>query len=198
MALIDDLNKLEADIEKLKKDYDQYFLGFEKRPPEKLRNDCERAVRGMIGVKTPNTGLKFRANVLVQKMAAYRQLWDRTLKQIEEGTYKRDVFRANLHDKWRQEAQARNKRGPAQDDVIEDAELIDDAPAPPKYGSVFDAYVKARTETNEGAGGISYDKLHDVLEKQAEQIRTKYGAKDVDFKVVIENGKARLKATPKK
>ena len=193
MGLQEDINNLEANIEKLRTQYDQYFLGFEKRPPDKLRQDVERAVRGLVGLNTPNTGLRFRANQAVQKVATYRTLWDRTLQQIEEGTYKRDVFRAKLHEKWRTE---KTGAGAGREEVIEDAELIDDAPAP-KYGHVFDAYVKARKETKEG-GALTYDKLHDVLEKQAAQIRAKYGAKDVDFRVVIEDGKARLKATPKK
>lgn len=198
MGQADDLNAIEANLARLKKDYDQYFLGFEKRPPDQLRIQVEREVRGLIGYRSPNTGLKFRAQMLVQRLATYRTLWDRTLQQIEDGKFKRDIFRANLKEKARAErAPAGGAGGRAHDDVIEDAELFEEPPQKP-WGNVFDAYVKARGQTKESTSGLTYEKLHEVLEKQAAQIRSKYQAKDVEFKVVIEDGKARLKATPKK
>jgi hypothetical protein len=202
MGVQEDFNDFEAKIEKLKFEYDQYFLGFSKIPPEKLRKEIERLVRKYLSFKSPNTGFRFRAQNLVQRVTTYRQLWDRTLQQIEDGTYRRDVARSKLHDKFRSEAPgaAPEPGHHAHDEVIEDAEMFeeeDQAPKP-KWSGVFDQYLKARTETREGIVGLSYDKLHDVLEKQAAQIKAKFNAKDVDFRVVIEDGKARLKATPKK
>jgi hypothetical protein len=194
MSLQDDLSTLEGNIEKLKFQYDQYFLGFERRPPDQLRREVERAVRGWIGKHVPNTGIKFRSQTLIQRFTTYRTMWDKILQQIEDGTYKRDLYKANLKAKSQQ---APRRPGAAVEDIIEDAEIIDDSPKS-KYGSVFDAYVKARQQTKENVSGLTYEKLHDVLEKQAQQLRSKYNAKDVDFRVVIEDGKARLKATPKK
>lgn len=197
MGQAEDLTAIENNIARLKKDYDQYFLGFEKRPPDKLRQQVEREVRDLIGFRSPNTSLKFRAQTLVQRMATYRQLWDRTLQQIEDGKFKRDIFRANLKERARTERAASGGAG-AYDEVIEDAELFEEEPPKKPWGNVFDAYLKARGQTKESTSGLTYEKLHDVLEKQAAQIREKFKAKDVEFKVVIEDGKARLKATPKK
>jgi hypothetical protein len=195
-----DLDRFETNIERLKVEYDQYFLGFTKVPPDKLRQETERMVRNYIGYNPPNTGFRFRAQNLVQRMATYRQLWDRTMQQIEDGTYKRDIFKANLKSRAAMEKPKMPAGHAANaDDVYEDAEMFEEeAPAKPKWNSVYEQYVKARSETNEGTKGISYDKLHDVLEKQAAQLMSKYNAKDVEFKVVIEDGKARLKATPKR
>lgn len=192
----DDLDRFETNIDRLKVEYDQYFLGFSKMPPEKLRKEVERTVRNYIGFNPPNTALKFRSQSLVQRVVTLRQLWDRTLQQIEDGTYKRDIYRANL--KSRAPVKPQGPAAPVEE-VYEDAEMFEEEVAPqPKWNSVFEQYVKARSETKEGTSGISYDKLHDVLEKQAAQLMTKYNAKDVEFRVVIEDGKARLKATPKR
>ncbi len=190
MGYKEDLDALEHNIQALKTAYDMYFQGFEKRPPDKLREDTERMVRHFATIQVPNTGLRYRANSLVQRMTSYRQMWDRILRQIEEGTYKRDIYRANLKQKY-----ASTPAG-QRDEIIEDAEVFEDSSQ--KWGGVFEQYVKARQSTQEGAKGITYDKLHSLLEKQAEQIKQKYGAKDVQFRVVVENGKTRLKATPKK
>lgn len=193
MGLQDDLSTLEGNIEKLKFQYDQYFLGFEKRPPDQLRREVERDVRNWIGKHIPNTGIKFRSQMLIQRFTTYRTMWDKVLQQIEDGTYKRDIYRANL----KQKLGISPRRPGSQEEIIEDAEVIDDSPQQ-KYGGVFDAYLKAKQQNRENVAGLTYDKLHDVLEKQAAQLRAKYNAKDVEFRVVVEDGKTRLKATPKK
>ena len=191
----EELDRFDNAIDRLKVEYDQYFLGFSKMPPDKLRKEVERTVRSYIGFTNPNTGLKFRAQNLVQRVVSLRQLWDRTMQQIEDGTYKRDIYRANLKSRAPEKPKAPSA---APEEVYEDAEEFEEETPRPKWNSVFEQYVAARSETKEGTSGISYDKLHDVLEKQAAQLMTKYNAKDVEFRVVIEDGKAKLKATPKR
>jgi hypothetical protein len=193
MGQKEDLDKLQEDIERLKFEYDQYFQGFSKLPPEALRKEVQRTVNRFVGFQSPNTGLKYRAQNLVQRFTTYKQLWDRILRQIEDGTYKRDLYRANLKQKHPQQ---KGGATAAADDIIEDAELYEEAAPKRKWDSVFDQYAKARSQTQEGS--VSYDKLAAVLEKQAAQLREKYQAKDVEFKVVVEAGKTKLKAVPKK
>jgi hypothetical protein len=188
----EDIDQFEASIEKLKFAYEQYFMGFERVPPEKLRADCEKQARKFIGFNPPNSGLRFRAQNLVQRMTTMRTLWDRQLREIEAGTFKRHVFKANLR------TQAPPKPGRSTDDVIEDAEFYEEEAPAKKWGSVFDQYLSARGQSGEGVKGVTYEKLHEVLEKQSAQLREKYKAKDVEFKVVVEDGKAKLKAVPKK
>ena len=45
---------------------------------------------------------------------------------------------------------------------------------------------------------VNYDSLKASLQKQREAIKKKYNARDVQFKVVVEGGKAKIKAVPKK
>ena len=188
-----DLDQLEKAIEHLKIEYEKYFMGVERRPPIMLRKDTDRLVNRYVGYRSPNTALKFRAQTLVQRMVSYRQLWDRTMQQIEDGTYRRDVMKANRKAQYQPPVTGRQTGH----EVIEDAELIEDEPKG-KWSGVYDQYVKARSSTQEGTKGISYEKLEKALEKQARQLKEKYKAKDVEFKVVVENGKTRLKATAKR
>lgn len=41
-----------------------------------------------------NTGARFRFQTLVQRFTSYQTYWNRILRQMEEGTYRRDVARA--------------------------------------------------------------------------------------------------------
>ena len=61
---------------------------------------------------------------------------------------------------------------------------------------LFDAYDSARRSS--GQGSVDRAALEATLQKHVKQIKQKYGAKDVRFKVVQENGKARVKAIPVK
>lgn len=189
-----ELDQLEHAIERMKIEYEKYFMGLERRPPMQLRKETDRLVNRYVGYRSPNTSLKFRAQTLVQRMVSYRQLWDRTMQQIEDGTYRRDVMRANRKSSYQAPATGRQT---GHEEIFEDAELVDDEPKR-RWSGVYDQYVKARTSTQEGTKGISYEKLEKALEKQAQQLKEKYKAKDVEFKVVVENGKTRLKATAKR
>ncbi len=189
----EELDRFEQLIEKLKVLYEQYFQGFERLPPDKLRQEAEKLHRKYLTIRSPNTGIKFRAQTLTSRMTSYRTLWDKTLQQIEDGTYRKHVYRANLKAKYAAERSPSTRH----EEIIEDAELVDESPQR-KWGSVFEQYVSARGTSGEGVKGLTYEKLHDVLEKQAAQLRQKYQARDVEFKVVVEEGKAKVKAVPKK
>lgn len=187
MALADDITSLEKKVHQLKTDYEQYFLGYQKVPPEKARVEVEKQIRLLTAQRITNTALSFRFNTITGKFSSYRTYWDRTLREIEEGRYIRDKFKMKLHESMRQspvptqqEAKPSEAR-PSEDDSIR---------------KVYDEYVKARQSTNEPLP--KFDAVADLIKKQGPAIKEKYQASSVDFKVVIEDGKAKLKAVPKK
>ena len=107
------LDKLEGRLAALRGAFEQYFLGLERHPPiperDKLRKDIESA-RFNTG---RNTALKFRAASLFNRFLSYEHLWARTLTDIEEGRYHRDLFKARLHRAHR--AQGGKTSAPAED-----------------------------------------------------------------------------------
>ena len=62
---------------------------------------------------------------------------------------------------------------------------------------VYDAYVMAKKRCNEDTSRLSYDSVASSLKKQVPDLLKKHNARDVDFKVIIKDGKAVLKAVPK-
>jgi hypothetical protein len=63
---------------------------------------------------------------------------------------------------------------------------------------LFEAYRNARQSCGEDVSGISRAKLDQLVEKQRAAIQQKYGCDEVRFRVVVEAGKTKLKATPVK
>lgn len=87
------LDELEASIEALKILYEQYFMGLEKLEPMKERQGVARIVRRAQTQQTKNTAARYRLNSLNQRFLSYQNYWNRITRQIEAGTYHRDLAR---------------------------------------------------------------------------------------------------------
>jgi len=89
-----ELDELESRLERLRIKYDQYFIGIEKMVPFVQRKDVDRRFAQLHKEQFRNGGLRFRFQTMVQRFTTYQTYWGRIIRQIEEGTYKRDVIRA--------------------------------------------------------------------------------------------------------
>lgn len=85
-----ELAALEQAAEELRVAYDHYFLGIEKREPQKQRTDLERTMRRSDLFDANRATVRFRFSTLRHRMATYATYWDRTVRQIEEGTFRRE------------------------------------------------------------------------------------------------------------
>ena len=93
--MADDLQLLERDLETLRRTFELYFMGLEKRIPARLRDETTRKIRRYLPGK--ETVERFRYQTLVQRLLTLERYWGRITRQIEEGTYIRDRKRAD----WR-------------------------------------------------------------------------------------------------
>jgi len=92
-ALDQALSELEKKIERVRTLYEQYFMGIEKVEPQVARKDVTRTLLLYAQQHIRNTGQRFRFHSLQQKWNIYITLWNRTMREIEAGTYRRDVLR---------------------------------------------------------------------------------------------------------
>jgi len=88
------LEELESRIERLKALYEQYFMGIEKLEPLVPRKDVDRRIMILRREQVRNTAQRFKFNTLVQRYNSFQQYWARVAREIENGTYHRDVARA--------------------------------------------------------------------------------------------------------
>lgn len=89
-----ELEELETRIERLRALYEQYFMGLEKLEPLIARKDVDRRIWILRRVQVRNTGLRFKFQMLIQRYNTFQQYWVRVTREIENGTYRRDVVRA--------------------------------------------------------------------------------------------------------
>jgi hypothetical protein len=66
-----------------------------------------------------------------------------------------------------------------------------------KMDQLYNAYITAKKRCKESTTGITPEALAQSLRRQVPVLMKEHGAKSVDFKVVIKDGKAVLKAVPK-
>jgi hypothetical protein len=183
----EELTELDEGIQNLQVLYEKYFLGIDRKPPEQERKRISEKARAMRASTIRNTALKFKVNTLFAKLISFERMWDRTLREIEEGTYKRDVFKAKMRQGDREEGDASAARhAPAPSAAISDANLR----------RLYDTYLVARQRTGESTVGLSYDSLALRIRAQVPELMQKHRAKNIEFKVVIKGGKAILKAVP--
>jgi sRNA-binding carbon storage regulator CsrA len=85
------LGELEKKLERVKILYEQYFMGIEKMEPSVLRKEITRRMLDLSQLNIRNTAMRYRFGALNQKFGVYTTYWSRTLREIERGTYYRNV-----------------------------------------------------------------------------------------------------------
>ena len=181
--LAEDLDALDEAMSGLQVLYEKYFLGIDRRPPDQERRQVSEKMRLLKTTQVKNTGLKFRIQTMFAKLISFERMWDRTLREIEDGTYKRDVFKAKLRQARQSSEAQRPHSGSPQisDDMIR---------------KLYDTYLVARQRTGESTSGLTYESLASRLRTQVPELMARHKARNIEFKVVIKGGKAVLKAIP--
>lgn len=176
------LERLDAAIRQLEKDYRRYFVGDLPLPPEELENSIRNQVRQLRNTQLRRAADNFRLSSLEARFASYGEMYRRRLRDIEEG-------------------RVAPQRGSA-------VAPPTTAPKPPSYRREDGVVVGERAERGGvaelfadlkragGAGNFDVDGLATYLERQAEAIRTKTGRSQVQFRIVEEEGRVKLKARP--
>ncbi len=198
--------RTEEELEGLKARFEMYFLGVERREPARERGEMRRRVLQLKAELTRNTGLRFRIDTLHARFLSYERMWTRSSREKEDGTYRRDLVRARRHAHAPAKSAAPEAAGgttpataekPAPPPLPAPSTAMPRGPGEKRLRALFDEYVQARRSCNEDVSRVSYEALSRAVLKQVPELMAKYKATSVDFKVVIQGGKAVLKAVPR-
>ena len=176
MPTDEDLEILSRKLMSLKLAYDQYFLGSRPREPIMMADEVRKLVVVYSNQAIKNTAMRFKFNSIVSRYQAFKRQWTDTLRKIESGTYARHQFKANLHQ----------RPAPPPDPV---------ARAPQDRRDVYEAFVEARQTCGQDVENLTPQKLDEILDRQERELCDRYGSGQVRFKVVVENGRAKLTAS---
>lgn len=177
-AIAHELNALEQDQRELEILYEQYFAGIEKREPVKARENLAFRLRRFANRRIIQTDLRFRYQSLATRYHSYTGHWDRILRLMDEGRYPRHLQRASVVPAG-QSAAAAVSSG---DDEIE---------------TLYRQMLEARRMSNNGIAIPDRQQIAAFLERQKEKIREKFGDREVEFRVVTEDGKPKIKVRAK-
>ncbi len=188
----EELEELDQGLKLLRVQYDQFFLGILKRPPTVLQGRVQKIIVKYANQNLRKTHQKFRFNQLNSKFQIYRQLWGRTIRQIESGTYKGHRFKANLHERERALAAKAAKAQPDATDTP--APTLTNTKAGP-MDQLYDALLAARRRAGESGPDPDRTKVSDLVRKQTAALRAKHPGAKVRFRVAVDGKRAKLVAT---
>jgi hypothetical protein len=198
MEPMEQIKLLEGKLAELKVEYDKYFAGVEKIEPVKLKEEVKRIVRRLSTLYINNTAIRFRKDNVIAHFNSYNQYWNRILRQIEDGTYVRDVFKADYRDRVKMGA-GLNGPSTTQREKAPARETAQPAGAEPReFEGLFQNLITTKKKLGESTENIKYDVLSSNLKKQSDAIKRKFKVSQVDFAVEEKDGKAIIKALPKK
>jgi hypothetical protein len=91
------LEEMERKMDRLRVLYENFFMGIDRTPPNVPRRELNRLMLEMQQTPVRNATMRFRFQTLQQRWVLLTTYWNRTLREIEMGTYRRDLDRANRH-----------------------------------------------------------------------------------------------------
>ena len=206
--------------------YEQYFLGMEKRPPLKAHDQFRKRLAELRTVPSRNSALSFRIQSLQASAATYERLWSQDaagdggrhvpprhlqgarrrkssapeLPAAPPPVLRRRRAEAGCHREGRGRAQPATPQPPAlrrSRIFISPGRLRPDPLAETRLRSVYRAYVEAKRRCNEDTTRLSFDAVVASLKRQVPELLERHNARDVEYRVFVKDGKAILRAVPK-
>ncbi|MDK2848043.1 MAG: hypothetical protein PWP34_1396 [Desulfuromonadales bacterium] len=167
------LDQIATEMRALELLYERYFSGEEKRAPLKERNALEKKLRRLTTRRIIRTDHRFRFESLSSRYHTYATRWDRVQRLMDEGRYVRhlDRRRSNISSSSRQRD---------------------------NYDTLYDSLILAHRECSMASPPPGRSQFNSFLERQKAQIQERFGKREVEFRIVIENGKPKLRAKAKK
>lgn len=176
-AIGEALDQLARDIRQLQIDFERFFNGGLPLPPEEQRNRVQAQLRNLRNLNMTSAVESFRLNDLEARFNTYNELFNRRIRDIEEG-----------------------RRGPHKVFAFVEKQRFD-----PRGGILFGSEIDPEAAEAlyhglaAGAGDgprFDLDSFQTYLRRQTEAIRQKTGCAEVQFRVAEEEGKLKLKARP--
>jgi hypothetical protein len=181
-----ELDRLESMIQDLKVSYEQYFMGIMMIAPDHLHKGVKTKIRDLRKAPFKKSTDTFRLRTLEQRYQLFNNYWTRVLREKEEGTYHKDIFKAELRTKHAMvDSLAEGIKGAVQKGMVD----------------LFKTYKTALERQSPGRDTqeLNFDKFQKQIIQRAKAFRKQHGEekKKLTFKVVIKNGKVTVQAKAK-
>jgi hypothetical protein len=186
-----ELNNLEDGIRRLKIEYEIFFNGGRTRMPADLQWRVETLIKKYSESNTMSFAQRFRYNTLVAKFHSYRELWQKNLRNKEEG---RPTY-APLN--------IMEPVGAAETTVAKElavgrliCQLICSNPEAEeeKLANLFKSFVEAKRECGEKPDAVQFDSFKRFLSDKTVKLKDQFKCNSVCYTISVESGKVKFSA----
>ena len=126
--------------------------------------------------------MTYKLKMLVSRYHTLNTYWQRVLKAREDGTYCKDVFKANLRERRAlEEAYAQTAQGAAERGMQQ----------------LFQSYREALEKQTGAVQRLNFEAFSKSLVERAKEFKARHQCKKVAFKVVVKEGKVTILASGK-
>jgi hypothetical protein len=178
-----ELQQLSAELRKLEGEYTMYFAGRLPRPPWETRGRVDQLFKRWDKRPTDTLVTRFRLQTLQSRYSRFVDLWDRALRQKEEG--REPVTRGR-----RQQQMEESDRSSAPD-LVHVATFSDPLHEMEKLHGLYDSLMDARRTAGEDV--VPFHKFADLVKEQVHRLKSR-GSQEVTFRVTSLEGRVNLTA----
>ena len=189
----EELGALERDIRQLKVEYDQYFGGGRKRPPEGIEWRIDLVIKRYAerGGEL-RSAQRFRYNNLVQTYAKYKDIFRKRMQRKEESTVQRHFGAAA-----RAIEAERQKKQPAGELAVFRMSCSDPEREADKIKQLYEAFLEAKRHAGEDTAKLSRTNFNEFVRKKTSELQKQQNCREVEYVVEVVEGQVKLKALVK-
>ncbi len=171
------IERLDRDIQQLKIDFERFFNGGLNVPPEDSREAVRQQIRRLRSKPIRALADRFRVNTLEARFNALNELFNRRLREREEGAAGTSARLVPTTE----------RRYDPYTGIV-----VGEAPPPEAIQALYRELYDDDTPTAQS----NFESFHDYLLGQMAVIRERSGCDEVTFRVATEDGEVKLKAKP--
>ncbi|HEX9203232.1 MAG TPA: MXAN_5187 C-terminal domain-containing protein [Vicinamibacteria bacterium] len=194
MALSEDLDALERSIRQIQIEWDKFFSGIEKKPPNDSKTRLEALIRRHANAEIRNNTERFRYQTLTARYNTLNELWSKKLRLREEGkAFGVHGLKAEALPPPPPPAPAAPKHAGAHGGPAEQFRVQNPERDAQTVRALYESFLQARKGNGETAP-VKYESFQKLIGQQASRILSDKGGQAVEFRLEKKEGKVTLKA----
>jgi hypothetical protein len=200
-AVDNDLTQLEADIRRLRAEYEQYYAGGRRRIPSETQWLVNDKIEKFTARQAQyNVSQRFRFTNIAQTYVKYAEVWRKRTQRKESGEQRR-IFgaaaRAVVEQRLASQARVAVSEAPPTPAPTPLASFSISVADPDREGDKVQALYKQlvvlRQEVGDNAGPPSFAAFERLVRQRTDELK-KNGVREIEYSVSLDNGRVKLKA----
>lgn len=184
----EDLATLEDWLRRLKVEYDIFFNGHRKKPPEDMRLRVEKLVKKLSESSGMSFGQRFRYTTLIGHYYIYRDRWRRKLAEQESGAEAKEQAAGAKQAAGRKETEEGEIRISISNPQSDQSEIR----------RLYEAVNRLRGSRANAAPAMPYSQFADYIAGQTAKLKERSGCQSVQFTLAVKGDAVKFTAKPEK